>query len=172
VDPPLQFDPQTDVVLFPGPGAKTAAELKAEGKTPRRVVIIDSSVRPLATSQRPLGDSHRRRRVPIPSIPSLLARSNLRAGLVGCETSLRGIRRMRRTQWQKGNGVMMSQLLSALPRMKLTSSRSAYWRHRPKGKGGVPAEAEGCSSIEALWFVCKEVRISRRVSLEGGVVVV
>lgn len=58
VDPPLQFDPQTDVVLFPGPGAKTAAELKAEGKTPRRVIIIDSSVRSLATSQRPLGDSH------------------------------------------------------------------------------------------------------------------
>jgi hypothetical protein len=56
MDPPLQFDPQTDVVLFPGPGAKTAAELKAEGKTPRRVIIIDSSVRPAAMPQRPLSD--------------------------------------------------------------------------------------------------------------------
>jgi hypothetical protein len=79
---------------------------------------------------------------------------------------------MQRTQWQKGNGVVMSQLLSALPRMKLSTSRSAYWRHRPKGKGGVPAEAEGCSSIEALWFVCKEVRIRpRRCIIEGGPVV-
>ena len=60
-------------------------------------------------------------------------------------------------QWQKGNGVVMSPLLASLPRMKLTRARSAYWRHRPKGKGGVPAQAEGCSSIEALWFVCQEV---------------
>jgi hypothetical protein len=91
-------------VLYPSEDSNTVPELRASGKLPRNIIIIESP-------------------------------------------------------WKKATGMLERPEVQNMEKLRLQSTYSAFWRYRTND---ISARAfkEGCSSIEAIYFLCRELHAS------------